>query len=132
MQMPRLFGSVGLQEPGLRLLPEGLGVSELAHSGRGDGEGAAAAVGRVHADSDETVALERTQVPSQRRPVHAQLGRERLDASGTGPMQYAQERELGGPQPGRRQEAVTGLREMPRGPAHGEAGAWGAGKALVA
>ena len=82
--------------------------------GIGQAQLAAAAVGGGGDDLDQPVALQRQDVAAERRAIHDQQTRERVDRHRTLAPQPAQYRELGGAQPDRREKLVIELRDMPR------------------
>src|SRR5205823_3826629 len=81
-------------EPGLGFEPAVNGGAEALSPGIGQANFAAAAVGAARDDRYKPLALERLQIPAERRAIHDEVGGERADRHRSETAQFRQDREL--------------------------------------
>ena len=105
----------------LRLAPQAARNTKPLGACLGQVQLLAAAIQRPVLDADEAVTLQRQHGTSQRRTIHDQLARERVDRQRSQPFQLRQDRKLRRAQPGRRQALVVELGDVTGGLAQRQA-----------
>src|SRR5580700_7616395 len=109
----------------LRLRPTYFSALETRVTGLGQPQNLTAPVGRIRLDRDQVVALEGPDIAAERRAIHDQIRRERVDRHRALALEPREDPILGGAQPGGRQIPIVELGDVAGSLAQGEAVAIG-------